>query len=206
MVFKETRAKVEKGWTTTKKLLAAMSVWGLFYSLITIGQLSVAFDYDDTLVDSAKAHEKAAASATQAASPTYWATLNNAYDQESVKLVPFSIACVARALGFRVVILAERQGVDGEALKKEWRKLAPRGFIYTPDPSSKHLHMQEGRYVAFFGDSDQDMLEAKKVNVLGVRVRRGKRSVKHGAYSPARWGGRDPALPVLARMGVRPND
>jgi acid phosphatase class B len=189
MVFKETRAKVEKGWTTTKKILAAMSVWGLFYSLITIGQLSVAFDYDDTLVDAAKAYEKASASMTQqGATAQYWGVLNNSYDQESVKLIPFAIAGLARALGFRVVILAERQGVDGEALKKEWRKLAPRGFIFTPDPATKHLHMQEGRYVAFFGDSDQDMLEAKKVNVLGVRVRRGKRAVKHDAYSPGKMG------------------
>lgn len=188
MVFKETRAKVEKGWTTTKKILAMASVWGLFYSLITIGQLSVAFDYDDTLVDSLKAHEKAAAASTQAMSPQYWGALNNAYDQESVKLVPFGLACALRGLGFRIVILAERQGTDGEALKKEWRKLAPKGFIYTPDPTSKHLHMQEGRYVAFFGDSDQDMLEAKKVNVLGVRVRRGKHAVKTDPYSPGKMG------------------
>lgn len=189
MVFKETRAKVEKGWTTTKKLLAMMSVWGLFYSLITIGQLAVAFDYDDTLVDSHKSHEKAAASATQpGATPQYWAALNNAYDQESVKAVPFAIACVLRAVGFRVVILAERQGTDGEALKKEWRKLAPKGFIFTPDPAAKHLHMQEGRFVAFFGDSDQDMLEAKKVNVLGVRVRRGKHAVARDQYSPGKMG------------------
>jgi acid phosphatase class B len=48
--------------------------------------------------------------------------------------------------------------------------------------------MQEGHYVAFFGDSDQDMLEAKKVNVLGVRVRRGKRSVKNDSYSPGKMG------------------
>jgi acid phosphatase class B len=188
MVFKDARAKVEQGWTTTKKILAMMSVWGLFFSLITIARLSVAFDYDDTLVDSVKAYEKAGVTATQRASPTYWGELNNAYDLETVKYVPFTIACALRGLGFRVVIMAERQGTDGDALKKEWRKLAPRSFIFTPDPTAKHLHMQEGHYVAFFGDSDQDMLEAKKVNVLGVRIRRGKRSVKSDQYSPGKMG------------------
>lgn len=188
MVFKEARAKVEKGWTTTKKILAMMSVWGLFFSLITIGHLSVAFDYDDTLVDAHKAYEKAAAAATQRDSPSYWGALNNAYDLESVKLVPFALAGALRVLGFRIVIMAERQGVDGEALKKEWRKLAPRSFIFTPDGTAKHLHMQEGRYVAFFGDSDQDMLEAKKVNVLGIRIRRGKHAVKSDQYSPGKMG------------------
>ncbi len=188
MVFKDARAKVEKGWTTTKKILAMMSVWGLFFSLITIGHLSVAFDYDDTLVDSAKAYEKASASATQHDSPSFWGALNNAYDLESVKLVPFSIACVLRGLGFRVVIMAERQAVEGDALKKEWRKLAPRSFLFTPDGTAKHLHMQEGHFVAFFGDSDQDMLEAKKVSVLGVRIRRGKHPVKNDQYSPGKMG------------------
>lgn len=188
MVFKDARAKVEKGWTTTKKLLAMMSVWGLFFSLITIGHLSVAFDYDDTLVDSVKAYEKASDASVQRESPSFWAALNNSYDLESIKYVPFTIACVLRGLGFRVVIMAERQGTDGAALRKEWRKLAPRSFIFTPDPTAKHLHMQEGRFVAFFGDSDQDMLEAKKVRVLGVRVRRGKPSAKNDPYSPGKMG------------------
>ena len=186
MVFKDARAQVEKGWTRTKKILAIMSVWGLFFSLITIGRLSVAFDYDDTLVNSDKAYEKASASAIQRVSPTFWAALNNAYDLETIKYVPFTIACALRGLGFRVMIMAERQGADGDALKKEWRKLAPRSFIFTPDPTAKHLHMQEGHFVAFFGDSDQDMIEAKKAHVLGVRIKRGKRSVKTDRYSPGR--------------------
>ena len=188
MVFKEARAKVEKGWTTTKKLLAMMSVWGLFFSLITIGHLSVAFDYDDTLVDASKAYEKASGSAVQREGPAFWAALNNSYDLETIKYVPFTIACVLRGLGFRIMIMAERQGADGDALKKEWRKLSPRSFIFTPDPTAKHLHMQEGHFVAFFGDSDQDMLEAKKVNVLAVRIRRGKHPVKNDQYSPGKMG------------------
>ncbi len=184
MVFNDARARAEKGWTTMKQFVALLSVWGLFFSLITISHLSVAFDYDDTLVNSAKAYEKASAAATQRGSPTFWATLNNAYDLETLKYVPFFIACALRGLGFRVLIMAERQGVDGDALKKEWRKLSPRSFIFTPDSTAKYLHMQEGRFVAFFGDSDRDMLEARKANVLGVRIRRGERPVKSDAYVP----------------------
>lgn len=188
MVFKDARAKVEQGWTTTKKILAMMSVWGLFFSLITIGRLSVAFDYDDTLVNSAKAYEKGDRSSPQRESPGYWAAVNNAYDVETIKIVPFTIACALRGLGFRVLILAERQGFEGDALKKEWRRLAPKSFVFTPNPTSKHMHMQEGHYVAFFGDSDQDMLEAKKSGVLAVRIRRGKKAVGTGQYSPGRMG------------------
>lgn len=188
MVFKGVRSKVEKSWTTTKRVLAAMSVWGLIFSLVTIGRLSVAFDYDNTLVNSVKAYEKAGRSVTQRDSPTFWGALNNAYDLETIKPVPFGLACVLRVLGFRIVILAERQGVEGDALKKEWRKLSPRSFFFVPDGSNKHLLMQEGHLVAYFGDSDEDMLEAKKASVLGVRIRRGKNVVDRSPYSPGKLG------------------
>jgi acid phosphatase class B len=194
MVFKEARAKIEQGWTTTKKILAAMSVWGLIFSLVTIGRLGVAFDYDDTLVDSSKAYEKAIRTATQANSPSYWGALNNAYDLEKPKLLPYAAACVLRAFGFRILILADRQGVDGDALKKEWRKLAPRGFVFTADPANKHLHLEDGNFVAFFGDSDQDMLEAKKARVLAIRVRRGKNAVASDPYNPGKLG--EPVIPL----------
>lgn len=188
MVFKDTRAQVEKAWTTTKKVLAAMSVWGLVFSLVTIGRLSVGFDYDGTLVDSSKAYEKAARYSQQAGGPSYWGVVNNAYELESPKLVPYSLAILLRALGFRIVIMADRQPTEGDALRKEWRRLAPKGFLFTPDPARKHLHMREGRFVAFFGDDDMDMLEAKKAGVLAMRVQRQPRPGEQRPYSPGRMG------------------
>jgi acid phosphatase class B len=186
MVFKDTRAQVEKAWTTTKKVLAAMSVWGLCFSLVTIGRLSVGFDYDGTLVDSTKAFEKAARLSQTPGGAGYWSTVNNSYELESPKLVAYGTALLLRALGFRIVIMADRQGSDGDALRKEWRRLAPKGFLFTPDPASKHLHMREGRFVAFFGDADMDMLEAQKAGVLAMRVQ--ARPGEGVPYSPGKMG------------------
>lgn len=186
MVFKDTRAQVEKAWTTTKKVLAAMSVWGLCFSLVTIGRLSVGFDYDGTLVDSSKAFEKAARLSQTPGGAGYWSTVNNSYELEDPKLVAYGTALLLRALGFRIVIMAERQGTDGDALRKEWRRLAPKGFLFTPDPASKHLHLREGRFVAFFGDADMDMLEAQKAGVLAMRVQ--GRPVGGVPYSPGKMG------------------
>ncbi len=188
MVFKDTRAQVEKAWTTTKKVLAAMSVWGLIFSLVTIGRLSVGFDYDGTLVDSSKSFEKAARLSQQAGGASYWGVVNNAYELERPKLVPYATALLLRALGFRIVIMADRQGTDGDALRKEWRRLAPRGFLFTPNPSDKHLHLQEGRFVAFFGDADVDMHEAKRAGVLAMRVQHPPRPGAPGPYSPGQMG------------------
>ena len=109
MVLKDARAKIEQTWTTTKKILAMMSVWGLIFSLVTIARLGVAFAYDDTLVKSSAAYEKATNVAAAAAhGPDYWKTINNAYDLESPKLLPYAAAGIARAFGFRILILAER--------------------------------------------------------------------------------------------------
>lgn len=188
MVLKDVRAKVEQTWTTTKKLLAAMSVWGLIFSLVTISRLGVAFDYDDTLVQSSESFAKAARSVQQLRSPEYWKIVNSAYDLESPKFLPYGLACLMRVFGFRILILADRQATGGEALKKEWRRLAPRGFVFVGSPENKHLHLQDGRYILFFGDSDRDMLEAKNAGVMGVRVKRGSKSVATDDYNPGRLG------------------
>ena len=194
-MFKQVRDKVEKGWTTTKKVLALMSVWGLIYSLVTIGRLGVAFDYDDTLVDSTAAFERAsrAVAAQQQLSPGFWAAVNNSYELEKPKLLPYALAWACRIMGFKVTIMADRSAADAEALKKEWRRLAPRSFVFTAQPQNKHLHLQDGRYILFFGDSDRDMLEAKKAGVFAVRVKRHRRSVGHDDYNPGTMG--EPVLP-----------
>lgn len=189
MVLKDVRAKVEQTWTTTKKILAMMSVWGLIFSLVTIARLGAAFTYDDTLVASMPAYEKAAgASATQAKGPEYWKIVNNAYDLESPKLLPYAIACVLRGFGFRILIVAERGASGGDALKKEWRHLAPRGFVFAPNPDDLHLHLADGRYVIFFGTSDRELHEAKNAGIYAVRVKRGKKFVGTGEYNPGQFG------------------
>lgn len=188
MVFKETRAQVEKAWTTTKKVLAAMSVWGLIFSLVTIGRLSVGFDYDGTLVDSTKSFEKAQRLSQTPGGAGYWSVLNNSYELESPKLVAYSMALVLRALGFRIVIMADRQGTDGDALRKEWRRMAPGSFFFTPNDTDKNLQLSRGRFVAFFGDEDADMLDAKKAGVLPLRVLRQHPPAGPGPYSPGKMG------------------
>jgi acid phosphatase class B len=189
MVLKDVRAKVEQTWTTTKKILALMSVWGLIFSLVTIARLGVAFAYDDTLVNSSAAYEKAASPTAQGAhGPDYWRTVNNAYDLESPKLLPYAAAGVARLFGFHILILAERQATGGEALKKEWRHLAPRGFAFVSDPQELHLHLQDGRYVLFLGSTDRELLEARKAGVYAVRVKRPRKAVLGGEYNPGQLG------------------
>ncbi len=189
MVLKNARAKVEHYWTNTKKLLAAMSVWGLVFSLVTICGLGVAFDYDDTLVNSVDAYHKAFAGAPQAYSPEFWSIVNNAYDIEKPKYIPYGLAWLFRVCGFKVAVITSRPQIDADGLKKEWRHLVPRGrFLFASDKTAKHQFLANGTYVLFFGDSDTDIEEARKAHVLPIRVRRNKRSVFKEDYNPGTLG------------------
>ena len=188
MVLKDVRAKVEKTWTTTKKILTLMMVWGLIFSLVTIARLGVAFTYDDGLVDSSAAFQKAEHAGQLLRSPDYWKTINNSYDLENPKLLPYALAGLLRGFGFRVMILAERHAAGGEALKKEWRRLAPKSFVFVSDPEEIHLHLQDGRFVLFFSDGDRELLEAKKAGVYALRIKRGKRTHDGSPYNPGQMG------------------
>lgn len=187
-MLKTVRTKVEAGWTTTKKLLAAMSVWGLIFSVVTIGRLGVAFDYDDTLVFSTPAFAKAYANTTQPFSPQFWSIVNNSYELERPKYIGCGLAWLFRLFGFRITIICSRPAEGSESLKKEWRKLAPKGFIFAGDRNNKHTYLENGHYLLFFGDSDADIAEARKAGVMGIRVKRSTRSSYKEDYHPGTFG------------------
>lgn len=190
-MLKKINAKVQSVWTTSKKIVAAMSVWGLIFSLVTIGRLGVAFDYDETLVSSGPAFAKAAAAVQQPFTPQFWSIVNQSYDLEQPKLVGCSLAWLFRVFGFKVTVVSSRPAVDGEALRKEWRRLVSRGnFIFAGDNARKHEYLQNGNYVLFFGASDSGIAEARKARVfpIRIRIRRGLRSLLQEDYHPGSLG------------------
>ena len=108
MVLKAVRAKTEAAWTTTKKILALMSCWGLIFSLATITKLCVAFEYDDGLVFSTPAYKKAFASVPQPFTPQFWSVVNRSCDVEQPKFLSQALAWGFRLCGFKVAIIADR--------------------------------------------------------------------------------------------------
>jgi len=182
-MLKAVRDKADKAWTLTKKIVVAMSCWGLVFSLVTIGELRVAFDYDDTLVFSTPAFQKAFASGAQPFSPQFWTVVNTAYDLEQRKPLPFALAWIFRLFGFRVTILTPRPDHGGEALKKEWRYLTG-DFFFTSGSDTKHKYLEEGHYVLYFGDSDSDITEGRKARVLTLRIKRSPKSTYRENYNP----------------------
>ena len=181
-MLKEVRSRVEAGWTTTKKLLAALSAWGLIFSVVTISRFGVAFDYDDTLVFSTPAFSKAFRGGSQPFSPAFWAAVNTSYDLERRKVLPNTLAWLFRVCGFKITILAGRPSYEGDALRKEWRHLS-KNFAFA-DKGSKHALLQSGGHVLYFADSDSDIMEGRKARVLTLRVKRSPKSSYKEDYNP----------------------
>jgi acid phosphatase class B len=180
---KAAKEKAQNTWTLTKKIVGTMMVWGLIFSIVTIGKLKVAFDYDDTLVFSTPAYTRAFASGVPPFTPAFWEIVNNSYELDSRKPVPYALAWIFRIFGFKVTILTPRPGVGGAALKKEWRYLAT-SFIFTDGSEKKHRFLEDGNYVLYFGDSDSDIAEGRKARVPTLRVKRSPKSSYKEDYNP----------------------
>src|SRR5579859_7507354 len=114
---KKAKAKVDKGISNVKKILSLMMIWGLIFSVVTVARLRVAFDYDDTLVFSTPAMNKAYASGAMPSSPQFWTIVNQSYDIEKPKWTVQVLAWAFRLAGFQPTILASRPPYGGDALK-----------------------------------------------------------------------------------------
>ncbi len=180
---KAVKRKADQTWTFTKKVVGMMMVWGLIFSLVTIGELRVAFDYDDTLVFSTPAFQKGFDAGVQPFSPKFWEVVNNSYDVERIKPLPYAAAWAFRIAGFKVAVITARPGHDGDSLRKEWRYLAT-DFVFAGGSANKHKVLQNGHYVLYFGDSDSDILEGRKARVLAMRVKRSEKSTYKEDYNP----------------------
>lgn len=184
---KVVKQKAEKTWTLGKKLLGMAMVWGLIFSVVTIGDMRVAFDYDDTLVFSSPAYSKAFASGVQPFSPAFWQIVNNAYELDRRKPLPYVLAWVFRVFGFKVTVITPRPGHGGHALRKEWRYLATE-FVFANGSANKHKYLKRGNHVLYFGDSDSDIRQGRKARVLTFRVKRNAKSSYKEDYHPRSLG------------------
>ena len=189
MVLKAVRAKTEAAWTTTKKILAFLSCWGLVFSLATIARLAVAFEYDDGLVFSTPAFVRAFASVQQPFTPQFWSVVNRSYDLEQPKYLPFALAWAFRICGFKVAIVADRPSTDGEALRKAWRHLTPRAlFYFAAERGTKKDFLSKGNYVLYFTSEDSSILESRQAGLYPIRLKRSPRSYKKEGYHPGTLG------------------
>ncbi len=188
-MLEKTKAKIGAGWAALKRLGVLMAIWGVIFSFATISRLAVAFDYDDTLVFSAPAYEKAYAETSQPFTVQFWTVVNQSYDLEKPKWTGCAAAYLFRIFGFQVSIIASRPEAGVEGLRKEWRRLVPKSrFFFAGDKGSKHRFLENGNYLLFFGDGDSDISDARKAKIYPIRILRSPKSTFKDDYSPGTQG------------------
>jgi acid phosphatase class B len=182
-MFDKTKTKIRKGYTTAQKMVRIGMVWGLIFSVVTLLGLHVGFDYDDTLVNSKAAFEKAIASGASQMSPQFWKVVNESFDLEQPKVLSNIIAWAFRLAGFKVIVIAARGPEGGEELKKEWRHLVSK-IIFATGPDAKRKILGQSDFLLFFGDSDTDIQQSRLAKVYPVRIRRSLNSIFKEDYHP----------------------
>ncbi len=171
-----------------KMIFMWLGIWGFIFSVVSIAGLKAGFDYDDTLVFSTPAVQKALVSGTPADSLGYWKTLNQAYDAESIKPASYAAAWFLRIFGFKIYVITERNNLGAEALIKSWKPLIS-GFIFVQSSFRKSQILSSDKFVLFIGDSDTDMKQARSAGVIPVRIKRSQKSIrKTEDYTPGSFG------------------
>lgn len=194
MVLKKAGKQLSGFWEVIKRLTVVLCVWGLIFSIATIAHFAVAFDYDDALAYTTPAIQKANVEALPL-TDSYWSSVNNSYELDRPKILPYTLAWIFRLCGFRVAVISARPAVDGEALAKDWRHLiSPNRFIFAGDAQRTHIYLARDRYLLYFGASDADIEQARLAHVYPVRVLRSPHSVVADSYHPKSLG--DKVLPL----------
>ena len=186
MPIKQIKKQVDNAWTWTKRFFVTLCVWGIVFSLATVSQLRVGYEYDGAMVDSSAAFRRALAASPQPFTPTFWAVANQAYYLDKPKLIPYALAWMLKVCGFGVDVFALRSSSYGDGLRNDWRHLIPaRDFIFLQDQDQLGQALDQGRYLLFFGSSDGAIAQAKKDHVFAVRILRRPQSGGHAPdYNP----------------------
>ena len=170
-----------------KVLYTLLGIWGIVFSVVTIAGLKAGFDYDDTLSFTAPAYKKAMETRAVVNSPAYWRALNQAYDLEGTKIIPYMTACFFKIAGFKVSVITSRSSIGAQALVKAWKPLITE-FHFVQDNSKKSQVLDGNRYLFYFGDSDSDITQAREAGVIPVRIKRSRKSSNNEDYSPGSLG------------------
>lgn len=160
------------------------SAFAILHFLTASLNLKVGFDYDDTLSFSTPAFDAAfAAQGVEPFSENFWRIVNSNQSREETKWGVAAWAILCKILGFDVVIITARMPVASEELIESWDWLHD-GFYFTKE---KARIMERHSYVAFIGDSDSDIEEARKAGVWAIRARRSSESSYKENYSPGKY-------------------
>ncbi|RMH58863.1 MAG: hypothetical protein D6679_03450 [Candidatus Hydrogenedentota bacterium] len=168
-----------------------LALWLVLFGTNSILDTKVGFDYDDTVCFSTPSFESAAAlygmESIRKGSEKYerfWKEVNADPSRDLPKPVTLGLVRCARLLGIDPILITARPGIESETFVRYWRGLFDE--VYFTENKSEIL--ERARFLAFFGDSDSDIAEAREVGVIGIRIQRNPASSYKRKYNPGKYG------------------
>jgi acid phosphatase (class B) len=152
--------------------------------------LAVGFDFDDTLVFSSAAFDRASQSGVARDSVAFWELVNSLdHELSTVKQRSLSILRSHQARGERIYVITARHphGVDGvvEFIHREFGIPKENVFFETEGKTDR---IRELGLAVFYGDSDGDIRAAQEAGARAVRILRSPNSSYRWSYNPGKFG------------------
>lgn len=167
-----------------------LGLWLAIFALNSALGTKVGFDYDDTVAFSSpsfRAGDKKYGEGFRGSDKereAKWKEINSDPSRDIPKPLTMAIVRAAKLLGCDVVIITARKPNGREPFEEYWGDV----FDEIHFEKEKARILGEGRYLAFFGDSDGDIEEAEKAGVIGIRIMRHPSSDNKREYEPGSFG------------------
>ncbi|MBI4655663.1 MAG: hypothetical protein HY746_02830 [Elusimicrobia bacterium] len=174
-------------WFLRFKIFSLLfATWAVIYSTVTLLGFKIGFEYDDCLVFSAPAFQKTMKEKIIEDAPGYWDSVNGSYKLERIKPLPYLALCLARFFGFETCVLCFRNEAGSENMVKYWKPLI-KVFYFTTDENERYKTMEKDSYLVYFASSDTDVIQARKAEIVPVRVRRSVKSLNKLEHNPGKF-------------------
>ena len=182
-IFESVKIFVSKWYNRFKRFCYIFAIWSVMYSTVSICGFSVAFEYDDAIVYSEDAKRKA----SEESGKIIYRELNARTDLEKTKILPFLALSFFKLLGFKIDFIIDREPLNIQPVNRKWNNWA-NGIYFVTDQNQKYEIIESKKYLFFFANSDEGVIQAKKAGVTAIRIKRNPKSTANPlSYNPGKF-------------------
>lgn len=175
------KAWISKWYMRFKTFVYLFAIWAVIHSTVNVCGFSVAFEYDDGIAYTTDAYIKA----RNLSGDEFFKILNENSSLDRAKIIPFLIYQILKISGFSIDIIVDRKNISSERLVSRWQGSA---IYFTTSPNEKYEILNIKKYLIFFANSDDGIIQAKKAGIYPIRIKRNPKSLNPLPYNPGKFG------------------
>ena len=138
------------------------AIWAVIYSTINICNIKVAFEYNDGIMFLAK-------------------NKDSSIIEERTKILPSLLAIFMKFIGIKIDIIVDENDINP-------KKAFFVDEIYTvKDQNEKYQILENKKYLIFFSNSDEGIIQARKAQIIPIRIKRNPKSKNDLMYNPGNF-------------------